>query len=817
VKFVAEKRTSLLGSFPYAVSAAAFIASLSLSHAVHLWLGWPFMFPAVLGVLVIVAFAGTLVALASIPAFALVFALFFFAPVGSLRLADPGDWYRICVFVAVAVPVALVSGRFRRRCRAWQREAIERARSLARVEESEARFRRLTEHVPDIVYRYALRPEKRFEYVSPSCEDVTGYRSQEFCADPDLYLKALLPEDFRKLLGARAAATRATATPLALRWRTRDGKVIWMEQHDTVLRDRTGHAVAIEGVAREVTTRVEEEQARDRLLEEHRRCSAELKAVLDSMTTGVVIYDAEGRLRTMNKAAERLIPLSDSDRERQVRERVLLAVLKARFLDGRAISPEESSIARALRGEARDPVTVQLAPAEPDAPPRILSVSAAPVLDDAGETLGIVSTFADVTRLHQVQQQREDLLRAVAHDVRTPLQSILLNAAIIERRTGGPERARAAARSIIGNTTRMSAAINDVLETARLAAGELRARPEDVPLRGFVRDMARRLFLDRDLARVRVEVPEEARVRADPYHLERILTNLLTNALKYSPADAPVFVRAEQEGADVAIAVVDHGPGIPVEDQKRVFNRLFRGSSSGAKEGVGLGLYVARVLAEAQGGSVWLRSAPGAGSEFRVLLPKAKGPALTTISELSAQAAGVELEHGEERPRRQVAVEGVKGSNGAPAARPPDREPVRQRGEERVVSAVTPEARSDVLVVDDDADLRCALRNALEPEGYHVALAANGREAWERLQSEPLPALILLDLMMPVMNGAELLGLVRTDTRLRSVPVVLVSAFGSLARPVAAESQGFLAKPFDVEQILALASLYCSPRPPGPN
>jgi len=131
--------------------------------------------------------------------------------------------------------------------------------------------------------------------------------------------------------------------------------------------------------------------------------------------------------------------------------------------------------------------------------------------------------------------------------------------------------------------------------------------------------------------------------------------------------------------------------------------------------------------------------------------------------------------------------------------------------------AVRLEARSDILVVDDDTDLRCALRNALELEGYRVALAANGREAWERLQAAPLPALILLDLMMPVMDGAQFLGLVRTDTRMRSIPIVLATAFGSLAEPVAAESQGLLAKPFDVEQVLQLASRYCRPEPSRPN
>ncbi len=122
-------------------------------------------------------------------------------------------------------------------------------------------------------------------------------------------------------------------------------------------------------------------------------------------------------------------------------------------------------------------------------------------------------------------------------------------------------------------------------------------------------------------------------------------------------------------------------------------------------------------------------------------------------------------------------------------------------------------ADSDILVVDDDADIRYALRQALELEGYEVALAANGREAWESLRSPPPPALILLDLMMPVMNGAEFLGLLRGDARLRTVPVILVTAFGSAAASVAAESQGCLAKPLDLDQLIRMASRYCPPRP----
>jgi CheY-like chemotaxis protein len=120
-------------------------------------------------------------------------------------------------------------------------------------------------------------------------------------------------------------------------------------------------------------------------------------------------------------------------------------------------------------------------------------------------------------------------------------------------------------------------------------------------------------------------------------------------------------------------------------------------------------------------------------------------------------------------------------------------------------------AGSDILVVDDDADIREALREALALEGYRVAVAANGREAWEWLQSSAAPSLVLLDLMMPVMDGGELLGLVRGDDRLRGIPVILVTAFGSLAAAFASRSQACLAKPLDLEDLMALVARYCGP------
>jgi len=123
--------------------------------------------------------------------------------------------------------------------------------------------------------------------------------------------------------------------------------------------------------------------------------------------------------------------------------------------------------------------------------------------------------------------------------------------------------------------------------------------------------------------------------------------------------------------------------------------------------------------------------------------------------------------------------------------------------------AVKLEPPPSILVVDDDADIRWSLRTVLALEGFPVAEAADGREAWEWLKSAPPPALIFLDLMMPVMSGIDLLALIRADSRLRSVPVIFVTAFGSLAEPVAAESQGVLPKPYEPDRVMELVSRYC--------
>ena len=238
---------------------------------------------------------------------------------------------------------------------------------------------------------------------------------------------------------------------------------------------------------------------------------------------------------------------------------------------------------------------------------------------------GRVYTFRDVTRERRLDEMRAELIATVSHELRTPLAAVYGAARTLQRTPSIEQRVRDQLIGIIGNQAeRLGRIVDDILTASRAAAGESKGRPEPFDAvavaEAVVHDAAARTGRP-----IVLDAEERPRATGSPEDLRRVLDNLVDNAVKYTPEEAPIEVRVANGGETVRIAVVDNGPGIPRNEQERIFERFYRLDPDMARGvgGTGLGLYIAKQLVERMGGRLVVTSEPGHGATFVTELPSA--------------------------------------------------------------------------------------------------------------------------------------------------------------------------------------------------
>ncbi len=229
--------------------------------------------------------------------------------------------------------------------------------------------------------------------------------------------------------------------------------------------------------------------------------------------------------------------------------------------------------------------------------------------------------MAEEIRLRE--EQREEYIHMISHDLRTPLTVVLGQGLIIRSAPDRPEIVRKSASALVTSAERMNAMIQDLVDSARLESGQLELNRTPVDLRSFILDLIERFAGVLESDRIRLDVPPKLpTVLADQNRLERIVTNLLTNAFKYSEPGTDVTVTISDAGGEVVTSVSDRGQGIPAEELAHIFRRFHRTRDARQRrEGLGLGLYITRLLVEAHGGRIWVDSEVGKGSTFHFTLP----------------------------------------------------------------------------------------------------------------------------------------------------------------------------------------------------
>lgn len=271
-------------------------------------------------------------------------------------------------------------------------------------------------------------------------------------------------------------------------------------------------------------------------------------------------------------------------------------------------------------------------------------ISGAPVRDGAGNVIGAVLAQMDITErvmaeravqasaeeqrtqaqeLRRALAVRDTFLRIAAHELRTPLTTLGLRLESLKEIVAGTDdRLLGRVEPAKRQADRLTALVEDLLIVSRIHSGTLRVEPEELDLASLVRAVARRMGPDAERAGcvLHVEAPESVVGRWDREHLEHALSSLLGNAIKYGPHE-PIEVELARSNGRVEISVRDRGIGVPGGDQRRIFGPFERAVSADHYGGLGLGLFIARELVRAHGGTLRVESAAGEGAAFTIRLP----------------------------------------------------------------------------------------------------------------------------------------------------------------------------------------------------
>ena len=509
---------------------------------------------------------------------------------------------------------------------------------------------------------------------------------------------------------------------------------------------------------------------RKRAEERLRQVSAEVQDLYDNAPCGYFSVDVEGRFVHANATITSLLGYSREE---------LLGEPIAGVLDEASVEEFRIHFPRLIEaGSIKD---IEVVFVREDGTPVPMIANASAILDADGEFVMSRTTVFDITErkqmenelaqaMHAAQQasrSKSEFLANMSHEIRTPMNAILGYAQLLQREPGISSRQRDYLETIARSGEHLLSLIDDVLDMSKVEAGRVSLDEASVNLRALV-EHVRALFQGRArekglLLEVQVDGAVPPSIITDERKVSQILINLVGNAVKFTDRGGVTLrVRSDEgaEGLRIQVAVEDTGAGIASEEQERIFEAFERVEYRTAAGGTGLGLTISRRFARLLGGDITVSSEPRRGSVFRLCFN----------------------------------------------ARPASREAAPEASAPVLVELTPGSAEVRVLVVDDDQGNRRFLSRLLGDSGFLVREACSGREALG-LFEQWAPDVVLLDMMMPGLDGEQTAGLMRELPGGARTPIVIVSASvpgvdggGGGGYSFA---DGFIAKPVRVQQLFA--------------
>jgi PAS domain S-box-containing protein len=659
-------------------------------------------------------------------------------------------------------------------------DVTERMRAEEALRESEEKYRSLLENANDIIYSHDLRG--RYLTINRACAEVTGYTREEILGGLNI-AQVVVPEHME--LAKRMTELKLrdpSPTVYEIDILTRDGRRLTLEVSTRIAR-REGREPIVEGIARDVTERRRAEEALRQSEERFARAfeSSPLALTISSLRTGHLLEvnetftrlsgyareEAVGRttleLGLWVEASEREAGLSKLSQGGHVRD----SEQRFRLKDGTVLVGRVSAEMIEIGGEPCVLTVIQ-------------DVTEQKLAERERERM-LEREKALRARAEEANRLKDEFLATVSHELRTPLTAIIGWSHMLEQGPLDEETARHAVTVIRRNAEQQRQIVEDILDVSRVITGKLRIESARVELATVVQaaiDTVRPAAESKGI-RLRSAFDPWAVVAGDPHRLQQIAWNLISNAVKFTPAGGEVRVAAERLPTHVRIEVSDTGQGINPEFLPFVFDRFRQADSSTTRRhgGLGLGLAIVRHLVELHGGTVQAYSAgEGQGATFTVRLPLPVDAGPTPAAAPDEQGA-------------HTVAEGSANAGEAGAQPPPPLLGVR------------------LLLVDDNEDTLEMLALFLRRVGAEVTAATSAVAALDALE-RARPDVIVADIGMAEVDGHEFIGRVRSRGAAQGgqTPAIALTAYARDADRALALSSGFqahLSKPVEPQALVA--------------
>jgi len=531
------------------------------------------------------------------------------------------------------------------------------------------------------------------------------------------------------------------------RYVRKDQTVVWSSTTVTLLRKDSGTPEQFIGFIEDISERKLADELRSRLA-----------AVVESSEDAIISKTLDGIITTWNPGAQRVFGYAA---EEVIGKSITL------LIPAELQGEEPAILARLRAGERIE--HYETTRVRKDGTHLHVSLTSSPVKNSRGVIIGGSKIARDITKqkeaeaaLRLIDQRKDEFLATLAHELRNPLAPIR-HAAMISNAANATDEQKRWSQEIISRQVRhMSSLLDDLLDISRITRGTPELRMQKTSLASIVSSAIEtaRPLIDEKQHRLLVEMADDlVEFAADPLRLSQVLSNLLTNAAKYTDPRGTIRVRAFADAQTVTISVTDTGVGLSKDSLNAVFAMFsqVKSTQDRSEGGLGIGLALARALVQLHGGTIEARSEGiGRGSEFILQIPR----------------------------RSLIAAE---------AAQPEQ-------------SVHTPPARRRVLIADDNRDAAMSLAMLLELEGHEVTVVHDGRQALQSIESLN-PDVAMLDIGMPEIDGYEVARSVRQRTSGRGLMLIAVTGWGQEADRARAMDAGFdlhFTKPVEPETLIKL-------------